>query len=489
MNRIYKVIYSKVKHCYVVTSEFAKANTKASNTGSKTKTAAVAAAVMLAMSMGGGALVLADDTTVPADTVQNEQQNQTATDPATLLALQEIALKSGKQSPAALAELPKTSQPAANTVSTEKTETLAAKIDEPVTEQQSAVNENGFYVSNGQGTYNSLTKDGLWVGGTNDTTGLHVDNNGKTTISDGTHTTTIDADSVTTGTLHAKTGEIEEDLTVGGKATAGNLKVNGSETVAGDSHIGRNQYVDGNSYVGKNSMVEGAVSVGKDLTVQGQSNLKNTTVDGTLGVTGSATVDKNLTVHGQSNLKDTDVDGDLDVTGSTTVGAGLTVQGPSNLKNTIVDGTLGVTGDANVDKDLTVTGQSNLKDTTADGTLSVTGNVTVDRDLTINGTSNLKNTNVGGQLDVTGSAVVKQNLEIQGNTDLQGTTVHKNLAVKGNEIIDGNSAIGGDQDVAKNSHIKGILCKYRCNIKRQAIPKCGCITTSVLGSPVFLRCR
>lgn len=54
MNRIYKVIYSKVKHCYVVTSEFAKANTKASNTGSKTKTAAVAAAVMLAMSMGGG---------------------------------------------------------------------------------------------------------------------------------------------------------------------------------------------------------------------------------------------------------------------------------------------------------------------------------------------------------------------------------------------------------------------------------------------------
>ena len=33
MNRIFKVIWSKTKHCYIVVSEYAKANTKAAHTG------------------------------------------------------------------------------------------------------------------------------------------------------------------------------------------------------------------------------------------------------------------------------------------------------------------------------------------------------------------------------------------------------------------------------------------------------------------------
>ena len=33
MNRVYKVIWSKAKHCYVVTSEIAKSHTKGESTG------------------------------------------------------------------------------------------------------------------------------------------------------------------------------------------------------------------------------------------------------------------------------------------------------------------------------------------------------------------------------------------------------------------------------------------------------------------------
>ena len=49
-----------------------------------------------------------------------------------------------------------------------------------VSSQHSIHDENGYYVYNGteNDTYNSLTKDGLWVGGVDDKTGFHVDNTG-----------------------------------------------------------------------------------------------------------------------------------------------------------------------------------------------------------------------------------------------------------------------------------------------------------------------
>ena len=55
MNKIFKVIYSKVRNCYVVTSEFAKANTK-SSTGSAKQTAKkslLSLAIAMAIACGG----------------------------------------------------------------------------------------------------------------------------------------------------------------------------------------------------------------------------------------------------------------------------------------------------------------------------------------------------------------------------------------------------------------------------------------------------
>ncbi len=74
----------------------------------------------------------------------------------------------------------------------------------PVT-QHSIHDENGYYVHNGS-AYNSITKDGLWVGGTDENTGFHVDNDGDvTTTGSITVNRTGGAGSVT---IDASTGKI-----------------------------------------------------------------------------------------------------------------------------------------------------------------------------------------------------------------------------------------------------------------------------------------
>lgn len=80
-----------------------------------------------------------------------------------------------------------TTAPVATTAANVKAD--APKEDTTTDTQNSVTNNQGFYVqqdtTNGgtAGVYNSLTKDGLWVGGTSDDTGFHVDNAGtvKTT--------------------------------------------------------------------------------------------------------------------------------------------------------------------------------------------------------------------------------------------------------------------------------------------------------------------
>ena len=90
-------------------------------------------------------------------------------------------------------------------------ETAAA--DNTVAEQSSSQTAKGFFVRNGQGTDNSLTKDGLWVGGQDDNTGFRVDNDGNVKT-DGS----IDSNSLKVGDKFS----VNKD----GEVTASNAKVN-----------------------------------------------------------------------------------------------------------------------------------------------------------------------------------------------------------------------------------------------------------------------
>ena len=193
MNKIYKVIWSKVKHQYVVTSEFAHSCTK--STTSRVGKSAVAALAAFVLTAGvGGMSVQANDTT----SVNQEM----------LLAMQ---LSSSKD---------KNDVTVVPVVLDEQIGSTQTSKKEQIVAQESVQNDEGFYVRNGdKGTYNSLTKDGLWVGGTSNTTGFHVDNDGNI------HTTgnaevdgafnaangnvTIDAD----GTTYVHAGQSELQVT------------------------------------------------------------------------------------------------------------------------------------------------------------------------------------------------------------------------------------------------------------------------------------
>ena len=193
MNKIYKVIWSKVKHQYVVTSEFAHSCTK--STTSRVGKSAVAALAAFVLTAGvGGMSVQANDTT----SVNQEM----------LLAMQ---LSSSKD---------KNDVTVVPVVLDEQIGSTQTSKKEQIVAQESVQNDEGFYVRNGdKGTYNSLTKDGLWVGGTSNTTGFHVDNDGNIHTKgnaevDGAFNAangnvTIDAD----GTTYVHAGQSELQIT------------------------------------------------------------------------------------------------------------------------------------------------------------------------------------------------------------------------------------------------------------------------------------
>lgn len=73
MNRVYKVIWSKAKHCYVVTSEIAKSHTKGESTGRGLKKLAAALLVAAAL-MGPNFAWAADDTVTVMGTSSTVEQ-------------------------------------------------------------------------------------------------------------------------------------------------------------------------------------------------------------------------------------------------------------------------------------------------------------------------------------------------------------------------------------------------------------------------------
>ena len=175
-------------------------------------------------------------------------------------------------------------------------------------------------------------------------------------------------------------------LNVTGESSLKNTQVNGTLTTTGKATFKEAVDMDKGLTVTSGDTSLQNTDVKGALNVTGESSLKDTQVNGTLTTTGKATfkeavdMDKGLTVtNGDTTLKGTTVDGKL------------TVKDEADLKNTQVNGTLGVTGattlsgeltakeNATFEKDVTVKGTTTLKNTTVDGNLKVTGTITTDK--------------------------------------------------------------------------------------------------------------
>lgn len=73
MNKIFKVIWSKSRNCYVVASELAKGTSKSTSTGRMAKRAVLAAVAALLISPLGAGYVSAVDYVTVKDTSGTEQ--------------------------------------------------------------------------------------------------------------------------------------------------------------------------------------------------------------------------------------------------------------------------------------------------------------------------------------------------------------------------------------------------------------------------------
>ena len=304
-----------------------------------------------------------------------------------------------------------------------------------------------------------------------------------------------DAKSILGGTSQE---ELENMIDNAVKNVNGDQTVNGDSDIKGDQNVDGNQDVGGDSTIGGNQTVNEALTVKGDtiladnvvtgdLEVDGDTNLHDTTVDGKLDVTGDQTVGGNQDVTG-----DQTVDGNSSIGGNQDIAGDLTVDGSTNLKDTTVDGKLDVTGDQTVDGnssiggnqdiagDLTVDGSTNLKDTTVDGKLDVigdaevTGNIYAHGNVVANnaGFNNLAVTNgatIGNQTDfvnmkdgnvvATGDITAMGNLGVAGNTVLNGDVqMNSNASVKGDLTVGGtmsaqDAILGGQSVLGKFSQI------------------------------------
>ena len=175
MNKIYKVVWNAARNCYVVGSEFISKTRRGGGYRSNVTTAgtrtllAVCAACGISFYSGGLAVAADNLQTEPTIVIEVQEQKNEAVQPE-LLYSQLAAASAG-------ADALDITMPADVPAAAEDTSEAPA-VD--VSSQHSIHDENGYYVYNGtkNDTYNSLTKDGLWVGGVDDNTGFHVDNTG-----------------------------------------------------------------------------------------------------------------------------------------------------------------------------------------------------------------------------------------------------------------------------------------------------------------------
>ena len=305
MNRIYKVIWSKVKHQYVVVSELAHSCTKSAGSRVGRSAAAVLAALVLTTGLCA-APVQAEDLTDPYAIVNARVKETNSTSSDTLVAL--------VQSP-----LAKSVAPLADEGEGQPGEGGATTPEQPdqQPEQHTIYNEEGFYVHNQQNTYNALTKDGLWVGGDDQAVGFHVDNEGNL---------------FTNGTATFKQGADMggQKITNVADGKAGNDAVNVSQLT---------EAINGVTYTGSDSV---AISEGNAISVK---TAENGNLEVAAGENGGLKLKDDITVTSVTagtNTKLTDTGLTVGSTTSLTSGGLTTGTGLFNTSVTVGNAATGV---------------------------------------------------------------------------------------------------------------------------------------------------
>ena len=451
MNRVYKVIWSKAKHCYVVTSEIAKSHTKGESTGRGLKK--LAAALLVAAALMGPNFAWA------ADTVSVEPASATVVGSATAV---EVYTKKGADkalddetaarigADAKLVEAVNSGITLNNENVLQKNTTIV-NDDGKVTTERVDVTE--MILNKGKDNQITLSEDGIKVGknstviasegvfaggDTADAAKAALNANGSIKGAAGKFTVDTDGKVTANGGVDTNSGEI---LTRGGSINAGAGDISGKNiSASGDLHA------DGD--------ISGKDISGKDITGSGTVTGQAVT-DGTARMEGGALTGV-TTITATGNIS----------TGGDVVSTGGKVQGTS-----ISDGTATLSGGSltdavNITASGTITGNNvvvNEKLTTKN--LEVTDGLKTDHITLGDETLNQTDINKGnvtskvnetvGTVEYTAESIFnKDGSSITARTDegAVDSTGKSNVGAKEISQYLGNNAVPGssDKNVTRN---------------------------------------
>ena len=446
MNKIFKVIWSKSRNCYVVASELAKGHTKASSTGDKTRRLALAAITALILLPVGGFSYAADATIMvePVGTgsttavevytkegidkgqeslqkdiqkfskeVQNELlsigENIQATDgayvdafksvgenlnaldtqvKANADAINEEALKRKysvtnlEKADAAEAAAREAADTALDTRITNVKEYLEKQTSDNYVSKDDAAVQDGAIVRAANTIGDNVTK--LDAALANGSTLIDI-------IKDST--TGMVSSAVTDGNTSTGISQSAKDISL---SAAGGTIANAAQNITNTASESIT------NTVGKTTVT----------TTDSGTTFENTDHNTAIkeGTVTKTTISGNTIETGQATMDYADVMKDLGVHGNATVDQKLTVKGDSDLQ-----------GNANVGKNLTVNGTSDLK-----GDVTMESNATVEKDLTVEGTTKTEKLVVNNGATVTGGTTT-DTLHVTSTSTFDGQATFKDI--------------------------------------------------------------
>ena len=367
MNKIFKVIYSKVRNCYVVTSEFAKANTK-SSTGSAKQTAKKSLlSLAIAMGIAGGGFVnvgAAEFVEVP--TIGGSKEK--------------VYTKFGT-------EVYVRDEVEAKLTNKLKFYYTATAVDQKLDALSTGATTNKDNITTLDSKTAGLSADGKSLSGMTTVSGTNVETGALTVtgeIKNGAGVTTTLADindsmkkttridyDAANDTTSVNGMKVGQQVDMGGKNLTDVGTINGIKLGTNESgnYISQDGSILGNmknvdTQVGKN-----AVAIGENTTAitaldtkvgeidDRTGGIKRNTEDTQTTIEGKVTVDNSGNVGGVKDLSAETIE----TTGNATIGGKLGVTGETTLNDKLI-----AKGEATFEKAVTV-----QKDLTVDGKLNV----------------------------------------------------------------------------------------------------------------------
>ena len=505
MNRIYKLVWNRVRNCYVVTSELAKSYGR--NNGNKLgvtgRVVAGALAVLLGSSLSLGTAFAEGVTS--GDGAHKYQQGIAIGDNAAAV---DSTASNGHSGNTAIAIGANSKASVGNPLS-QDVNTGAIAIGTGARADYASImigNIDSVPTTTGLSGY-ALGTTTIGIG-----QGVKIENSVGNGISIGTGSTSSNSfDSVSLGTGNnisngnnnvALGAEINIDGLSNVVALGAGSSAEGAVSTAGMT-IGSQNY----NFAGTN--VNGTVSIGNGTTQRTLTHLAAGRVDAgsTDAVNGSqlfavaqAAAAARTTITGGSHVSvssNTGAGGStnytISVNGTDTIAAGNSDLATSNgvyqygqtlINNGLKFGANSASGAANpatakLGSTVNVVGEGAKADTeysgdnlktvvSQDGAGNTTITVKMDKNPTFDSITTIGDAHIGGAANIDGNATVggdthlKQDLQVDGNTNIDGNTtvggdthLKQDLQVDGNTNIDGNTTVGGDTHLKQDLQVDG----------------------------------